>query len=366
LSGALRDEDLCARLGGDEFAVLLREATGDTALLTADRLGELLSGPVVLDGRLLRLGASIGLAPACPGGGLDAVQRADIAMYAAKASGKNRAQAFHPALLQVEEAAALEADLRAAVDGGQLVVVYQPIVSADDGRCTAVEALVRWAHPTRGLLAPPQFLDAAERTGLIIPLGEHVLRTACADVRNWQEGGTPIAVHVNASPTQLASPRFVPLVRECLDRYGLSPEQLVVEITESSALDSPAARAAIDALSGMDVGIAVDDFGTGYSALTLLRTVPIDIVKIDKSFVAGAATEAADQAVLQAIVQLAGDLGLQTVAEGVEDVDQQRFVQGAGITAVQGYLHLHPVPARELTTWLGDPARRRVEAAGAV
>jgi EAL domain-containing protein (putative c-di-GMP-specific phosphodiesterase class I) len=222
--------------------------------------------------------------------------------------------------------------------------------------------LVRWAHPTRGLLSPPQFLDAAERTGLIIPLGEHVLRTACADVRHWQDEGAPIAVHVNASPTQLASPRFVPLVRECLDRYGLAPEQLVVEITESSALDSPAARAAIDALSGMDVGIAVDDFGTGYSALTLLRTVPIDIVKIDKSFVAGAATEAADQAVLQAIVQLADNLGLQTVAEGVEDVDQQRFVQRAGITAIQGYLHLRPVPPEQFTAWLCDPARRRATA----
>ena len=173
-----------------------------------------------------------------------------------------------------------------------------------------------------------------------------------------QHAGSPLRVHVNASPTQLAHPRFLPSVRECLADLGLAPERLVVEITESSALDSPGARAAIDELAAMGVGIAVDDFGTGYSALTLLRTVPIDIVKIDKSFVAGAATEPADQAVLSAIVQLARDLGMRTVAEGVEDDDQQRFVEAAGITAVQGYRHLRPVEAAELAAWLADPARR--------
>jgi EAL domain-containing protein (putative c-di-GMP-specific phosphodiesterase class I) len=224
----------------------------------------------------------------------------------------------------------------------------------------AVEALVRWEHPTRGLLSPPQFLDVAERTGLIVALGEHVLRRACADVRDWSDDGRPLLVHVNASPTQLAHPRFLPSVREALAESDLEPERLVVEITESSALDSPGARAAIDELAAMGVGVAVDDFGTGYSALSLLRTVPLDIVKIDKSFVAGAATEPADQAVLSAIVRLARDLGLVTVAEGVEDADQQRFVERAGITAVQGYLHLRPVPAGELASWLADPARRAV------
>jgi diguanylate cyclase (GGDEF)-like protein len=360
LAGAVREEDLCARLGGDEFAVVLHGATEEEAHATARRLVELLSSPVVLDGRVLSVGASVGLAPSAAERGMDVVQRADIAMYAAKRAGKNRVQSFTPSLLTSEEEARFEAELRFAVDGGRLLVVHQPIVSAEDGRCVAVEALVRWEHPTRGLLSPPQFLDVAERTGLIVALGEHVLRRACADVRDWSDDGRPLLVHVNASPTQLAHPRFLPSVREALAESDLEPERLVVEITESSALDSPGARAAIDELAAMGVGVAVDDFGTGYSALSLLRTVPLDIVKIDKSFVAGAATELVDQAVLSAIVRLARDLGLVTVAEGVEDADQQRFVERAGITAVQGYLHLRPVPAGELACWLADPARRAV------
>jgi EAL domain-containing protein (putative c-di-GMP-specific phosphodiesterase class I) len=280
------------------------------------------------------------------------VQHADIAMYAAKAAGKNRVQAFSPTLLDISATAALEAELRKAVDDGQFVVHYQPIVSATDGRCLAVEALVRWAHPTRGLLPPAEFLDVAEHTGVVIPIGEQVLRQACADAARWQDDGAPVALHVNASPSQLAHPHFVTVVRECLAEHALAPKQLIVEITESTVLDSPAVHATVDVLAGLGVGLAVDDFGTGYSALTTLRTLPVDIVKIDKSFVAGAATEVADQAVLEAIAQMADRLGLQTVAEGVECVEQQEFVERAGITAVQGYLHLPPVPAAAFAAWL--------------
>jgi diguanylate cyclase (GGDEF)-like protein len=352
--GALRDQDLCARLGGDEFGVLLRDAGEDEARQISQRLVELLSAPVTLEGRLAQVGASVGLACPQPGAtGTEMVQQADIAMYAAKAAGKNRVQAFSPTLLDVTATSALEAELRQAVDDGQFVVHYQPIVSTTDGHCLAVEALVRWAHPTRGLLSPAEFLDVAEHTRVIIPIGEQVLRQACADAATWQDGDRTVALHVNASPSQLAHPRFVTVVRECLAEHALAPKQLIIEITESTVLDSPTVQMTVDVLAGLGVGIAVDDFGTGYSALTTLRTLPVDVVKIDKSFVAGAATEVADQAVIEAIAQMADRLGLQTVAEGVEYIEQQEFIQRAGITAVQGYLHQQPVPAEEFAAWLG-------------
>ncbi|NYJ03880.1 putative bifunctional diguanylate cyclase/phosphodiesterase [Petropleomorpha daqingensis] len=347
--GALRDQDLCARLGGDEFGVLLREAEPDVARRISQRLVELLSAPVTLEGRRVQLGASLGLACLQPGStASDVVQQADLAMYAAKAAGKNRVQVFSPALVEVSGATLLEAELREAVDRGQFVVHYQPIVDATDGRCLAVEALVRWAHPVRGLLAPAEFLDVAEHTGIGNAIGEQVLRAACAEAAGWPG----IALHVNVSPLQLAHPHFVTVVREVLEEHQLGPKQLIIEITESTVLDAPAVQGTLDVLAEIGVGIAVDDFGTGYSALTTLRTLPVDVVKIDKSFVAGAATEDADQAVIEAIAQMADRLGLQTVAEGVEDVDQQDFVRRAGITAVQGRLHFPPVPADEFTAWL--------------
>jgi diguanylate cyclase (GGDEF)-like protein len=352
---ALRDQDLCARLGGDEFAVLLRDAEEIQAHQIGQRLIELLSAPIMLEGRLTQVGASVGVAPLKPGvTGSEVVQRADVAMYAAKAAGKNRVQSFSPALLDVTATAALEAELRKAVDEGQFVVHYQPIVSTTDARCLAVEALVRWAHPMRGLLAPADFLEVAEQTGVVIPIGEQVLRQACADAATWQIGDRDVALHVNASPSQLAHPRFVGVVRECLTEHAFAPKQLIIEVTDSTLLDSPAVHATLDVLAGLGVGIAVDDFGTGYSALTTLRTLPVDLVKIDKSFVAGAATEDADQAVLEAIAQMADRLGLQTVAEGVEHVEQLALVQRAGITAVQGNLYQRPVPADDFAVWLAQ------------
>jgi EAL domain-containing protein (putative c-di-GMP-specific phosphodiesterase class I) len=269
-------------------------------------------------------------------------------MYAAKAAGKNRVQVFSPALLEGTGGSVLEAELRQAVDRGQFVVHYQPIVDAGNGRCLAVEALVRWDHPVRGQLLPAEFLDVAEHTGIGIAIGEQVLRAACAEAAGWPG----IALHVNVSPLQLAHPHFVTVVREVLEEHALAPKQLIIEITESTVLDAPAVQGTLDVLAGLGVGIAVDDFGTGYSALTTLRTLPVDVVKIDKSFVAGAATEDADQAVIEAIAQMADRLGLQTVAEGVERIDQEEFVRRAGITAVQGRLHHPPVPADEFAAWL--------------
>jgi diguanylate cyclase (GGDEF)-like protein len=351
LTATLRAGDLCARLGGDEFAVLLRDATESDARRIGQRLVQLISTPVQLPEGVARIGASIGVTEVSPGSAENlVVHQADVAMYAAKAAGKNRVQFFSPGLLDPGEREAAEAELRAAIAGGELVLTYQPVLSAADGRCTAAEALVRWRHPSRGLVGPDAFLGLAEDTGAIIPLGEHVLRSACADAVSWADA----AVHVNVSPTQLAHPHFVDLVRESLAGAGLAPERLVIEVTESTVLDAPAVSATLDVLVALGVGIALDDFGTGYSALTTLRSLPIDIVKIDKSFVAGMLTAAADQAVVEAIVQMADRLGLETVAEGVESAEQEAFLVAAGITALQGFRYLPPAPVEDFRAWLAD------------
>ncbi|MBA2553051.1 MAG: EAL domain-containing protein [Geodermatophilaceae bacterium] len=225
-------------------------------------------------------------------------------------------------------------------------------MSAADGRCTAVAALVRCQHPVRGLLPPREFIQAAETTGAIVDIGAFVLRRACADAADWPESdGAWPAVHVNVSPAQLTDPDFVG-VRGCLEQFAMGPKQLVLEITESMVLDSPVVRATLDALVAIGVAIAIDDFGTGYSALTILRTLPLDIVKIDRSFVSGCSTSTADHAVVEAIVQMASRLGLQTVAEGVERLEQQDFLRAVGADAVQGFLHQRPVPAAEIARWL--------------
>jgi diguanylate cyclase (GGDEF)-like protein len=364
LADTLRSGDVCARLGGDEFAVLLSGATESDARRIGQRLVELISTPVQLAEGLARIGASVGAAPLRAGTSETlVVHQADVAMYAAKAAGKNQLQFFHPGLLELDDRAAAEAELRAAVAGGELVLAYQPVLSAADGRCTAVEALVRWDHPQRGLLGPAAFLQVAEETGAILELGEHVLRSACRDAAGWDDPSAPVAVHVNASPIQLAQPHFLDLVRESLAEAGLTPQRLVIEVTESTVLDSARVSATLEELARLGVGIALDDFGTGYAALTTLRSLPIDIVKIDKSFVAGALTHPADQAVVEAIVQMAARLGLETVAEGVETLEQQHFLQAAGITALQGFRYLRPAPLSTFTAWLTENRRHSSDGA---
>ncbi len=353
LSAAIREGDLFARVGGDEFAVLLPGACEETAVEVAQRLVELSGVPVELDGRPAQVGASVGIACARPGLTAEqVVQYADLAMYAAKRGGKGRVHLFTPDLVATDDDAAVAAELRAALDEGGIEVLYQPIVATADGRCTAVEALVRWRHPVRGLLTPAAFLDVAEARGLVVPLGAQVLAQACADVAAWDDAGRPVVVHVNASASQLSAPGMVSDVVAGLARHDLSPDRLVIEVTESSALTTPAVRATLQELDALGVGIAIDDFGTGYAALTALRELPVDVVKIDKSFVTGAATSVADEAVVYAIVEMAHRLGLETVAEGVETAEQERFAVTVGATSVQGFLHGRPMTAADLTAWL--------------
>ena len=348
---------LCARLGGDEFAVLLRGTGGAAAAAVAQQIVEAIAATAHIDAGVAHIGASVGVATATSKTDLEQlIHRADVAMYAAKANGKARIQVFEPGLLQGDSSQlTFERQLAAAANNGELVVHYQPVLSLPDERCTAVEALVRWRHPERGLLHPDSFIEAAERIGAIRDIGAHVLRRACADAATWRDAhpGSRLAIHVNVSPLQLDDDDFIDSVVRALNDFTLPPDQLVLEITESVMISSPVAIDRLNTLSAHGVTIAIDDFGTGYSALTTLRTLPAQIVKIDKSFVAGSTDNPEDRAVIEAVVKMATQMGMRTIAEGVERLKQQTFLETIGADSVQGYLYLRPTTAEKFGAWLG-------------
>jgi len=356
LREATRPQDLCARLGGDEFAVLLRDTSSEAAAKVAQRIVEWVAAPMQVGGGDAYLGASVGVATAK--GVIDLerlIHHADVAMYAAKANGKGRIQIFETGLLRADPAqVSFERQLSAAARNGELVVRYQPVLSLPDLRCTAVEALVRWQHPERGLLYPADFIEIAERTGAIRSIGAHVLRRACADATTWRDDhpSLPLAIHVNISALQLDDEHLIDSVLGCLRDFNLPAKQLVLEVTETVVVSSPAAITQLNALAAHGIVIAIDDFGTGYSALATLRSLPVQIVKIDKSFVVGSTENAEDLAVTEAVITLATKMGLQTIAEGVETLDQQRLLERIGADGVQGYLYLRPTTAENFGTWL--------------
>lgn len=349
---------VCARIGGDEFGVLLRGADDTDADATARAIARALAATTHPDGSPAHIGACIGIATA--NGCRDAselVHRADIAMYASKSTGKGRISTYAPSLPQRDlQQAAFERDLAGSAETGQLVVHYQPVVAYPGRRCTAVEALVRWQHPDRGLLFPDSFIHTAERTGAIRAIGAAVLRDSLRDVARWrQERDThDIVVHVNVSALQLEDDDLLVQVRDQLDEFGLGPDALVLEVTESLAISSPDAVRRLHQLTERGISLAIDDFGTGYSALQTLRTLPIQIVKIDRSFVAGSTENREDRAVVESIVHMADQLGLSTIAEGVEDLDQQDFVTSIGATGGQGYLYRRPGSVDAVTAWFAE------------
>ncbi|TFC20637.1 putative bifunctional diguanylate cyclase/phosphodiesterase [Cryobacterium glucosi] len=347
---------ICARLGGDEFAIILAGKSDSDALCIATALGRSIAEPVTLERNTAQVGVSIGIATAAAGIDIeDLVHQADVAMYAAKANGKNRVQVFEPGLLRVDNPrVTFEWQLAAAAAADELVVHYQPILDLPGLQCTAVEALVRWQHPERGLLFPGDFIDIAERTGAIIGIGAFVMRRACLDAAAWRTAnpGAPMAVHVNVSAHELDCEGFVDSIIGCLADTGTLAKDLIIELTETVVLDSPAAIGRLRAIGALGVGIAIDDFGTGYASLTSLRALPVDIVKIDMSFVAGAVSNPFDRSVIEAIVRLCAQLGVATVAEGVERLDQQRLLEALGTGGVQGYLYSRPLSAADLTAWL--------------
>ena len=375
ICGAVRAPDTVARLGGDEFAVLLEDVTGDDAASTAQRVLDALTQPFRLPGgHTVHVGASVGL---LAGDGRDApspeelLRDADVAMYHAKSAGKGRVVVFEPGMrLRLQARTELEHELRRAVERDELVVHYQPVVDLDRGRVTGVEALLRWQHPRRGLVPPGEFVPLAEDTGLIVPLGAHVLRTACRDLARWSE---PLVVSVNLSPRQLEDPALLETVRGALRDSGLPAERLVLEITESLLVQEvEGSTCRLEALKGLGVRLAVDDFGTGYSSLAYLSRLPVDTLKIDRAFVAGITSGRSPGRLAGAIIALAQSLDLSTVAEGVETAEQAAALQAQGASVVQGFAYSPPVPLagladavaaveRDLQPAVSVPAARRPE-----
>ena len=350
IRACIRLGDVAGRLGGDEFAVLMPDtAQDDAAIALGERLADMLSRPFLLDGQSAVIGCSVGVA-LYPEDGTDAaalLRAADLALYQAKAEGRGTVRRFAPALRDRANARrALESELRAAIALGQLELHYQPQVAVATGMLTGFEALLRWNHPQRGLVPPGDFVPLAEEIGLIVPIGEWVLRTACREAVTWP---AELHVAVNVAAPQFARGDIVGVVRSALAESGLAAHRLEIEVTETSLLhDAARAVATCHRLRAMGVRISLDDFGTGYSSLTQLRDFPLDRVKIDRSFIAGINERADSAAIVQAVVALGATLGLRTTAEGVETADQLQRLVAQGCVDAQGFLIARPVAAAEV------------------
>jgi diguanylate cyclase (GGDEF)-like protein len=348
--------DVAARLGGDEFAVLLGDVrSADAAHRTAERLLAALTGPIELDGRSITVRASVGVAVGRAGDVTveELLRNADVAMYTAKGQGKGGTRLFEPAMhTALLERLELEAQLEVAVERAQLDLKYQPIVSLRTGRVTGFEALVRWNHPERGELPPDAFIPIAEETGGVVGIDRWVLLKACCQGRAWQRAypaEEPLIVGVNLSTRQLEEVNVVELVELALEVSGLPPEHLVIEITESFLIPNETLGVAtLEALRALGVRLAIDDFGTGYSSLSYLRHLPIDVLKIDRSFIEGLGRSEEDTALVQAILRLARSLGLETIAEGVERPDQRAALADLECTLAQGWHFSRPLTSAEM------------------
>ena len=361
----LREGDTAARLGGDEFAIVLDETELGDAVELASRLLNAMRRPFHVNGREILARASIGIADNS-GGGLDTdtlLCHADIAMYAAKSNGRDCFTVFEPVMQsQISARHLLHGDLRHAILlDGALVVHYQPVLDLKTQRMDAVEALVRWNHPTRGLIPPDEFIPIAEETGLIVELGRFVLREACWQVGQWRASGArDLSVSVNVSPYQLYDAGFVSDVHLALHEAGLEPTALILELTERSLLnETSGVRHRLTTLRESGVRIAIDDFGTGYSSLSYLRKFPIDYLKIDRSFVneLGISSNAQGRALVRSIITIGHDLELEVIAEGIENASQLDALRAAGCDFGQGYLFGRPSPAEEILDLVCPSAR---------
>ncbi len=352
LRECLRPEDTVARLGGDEFAVLIEdvEDTSD-ATLVAERVGEAMRPEFEVGDREVVLSASIGIAVSRAGqrdpGEL--LRAADIAMYKAKRTGKSRYEVFDPSMgARALKLLELEADLRRALERGELRLHYQPKVELATGNVVGVEALVRWEHPERGTVPLDEFIPLAEETGLILPIGRWILEQACRQAREWQgqcRVGEPLEVSVNVSARQFGHPGLVGEVARVLEETGLEPKGLLLEITESVVMgDAESNAATLRELKELGVRLAIDDFGTGYSSLSYLHRFPVDALKIDRSFVDGLGRESEDMAIVRAVIALAHSLRLEVIAEGVETQEQAKRLQALGCQIAQGYFFSQPLP----------------------
>jgi diguanylate cyclase (GGDEF)-like protein len=359
LRDAIRAVDTAARLGGDEFTVLLENvADVADAHRAAERILDELRRPFELDGHQIVVSASIGIAFGDAGtDDPDEVLRcADTALYEAKAHGKGRHETYQNTMnIKVWHRLELESELRLAILRGELVVHYQPIVELDGGRIVEIEALVRWQHPTRGLIGPAEFIPIAEQTGQIRAIGELVLDAACRQLVDWQRRvprAAALVVSVNVSPREFIRPRFAEEVAATLNRHGLSGRRLKLEITEGTTLDSEAAVDALRALQAQGIRVSIDDFGTGYSSLGYFRHLPINGLKIDRAFVDGLGLEREDTAIVTAAIAFGRALDVEVTGEGIETELQLTRLRELGCRLGQGFLFSRPVPGPDVVAQL--------------
>jgi diguanylate cyclase (GGDEF)-like protein len=349
LGGLLRETDTVARMGGDEFAIVQVSISAPTdATALAHRIIAAVSEPYDIDGHQVVIGASIGIAVG-PSDGVSSdeiMRNADLALYRAKGDGRGAFRFFEPEMdAQMQARRALECDLRKALPAGEFELYYQPVVDLATNRISGLEALIRWHHPQRGLVAPGTFIPLAEETGLIVPLGEWAIRQACATAASWGD----LKIAVNLSPAQFRSPGLLQAIIGALATSGLAPERLELEITETILLqDSEATLATLHQLRALGVQVVMDDFGTGYSSLSYLQSFPFDKIKIDRSFVKDINENPGSLNIVRAVAALAKGLGMSTTAEGVETAEQLDSIRSEGCSEMQGFLFSRPLPAHEI------------------
>jgi diguanylate cyclase (GGDEF)-like protein len=353
LERRIREGDTVARLGGDEFVLLLMEiGAGEEAARVAETLLETLRQPFAIRGRELYVSASLGVC-VYPHDGSDPeslIKNADSAMYRAKEQGRNCFQLYAPAMnFNALERLALEHGLRQALQREQLVLVYQPVWQVADASVVGMEALLRWSHPELGRLQPKSFIALAELTGQIVPIGRWVLERACAQARRWQLAGHPLIVSVNVSTLELQQPDCAQAIARILERAGIAPSSIELELTESQAMqDAAGTLSALRRLKELGLRIAIDDFGVGHSSLSYLSRLPIDTLKIDMSFVQTLQQDAGNAAIVKTVIALARNLGLTVVAEGVESGSQLAFLRQHGCDRMQGNLLAAAQPAEQI------------------
>jgi diguanylate cyclase (GGDEF)-like protein len=365
LRGCVHETDTISRVGGDEFCIIqhgIRDAADSERL--ARRVAEAIRQPCDIHGHMVMIDASIGIAFA-PADGTDAnelLKNADMALYGAKADGRGVYRFFEPKMdARMKDRRTLELALRTAFENGEFELYYQPVLNLDKNKVCSCEALLRWRHPERGMVPPAEFIPIAEDIGLIVALGEWVIRQACTDAALWPHD---IGVAVNLSPTQLSSKGLLPAVLNALAASRLPAHRLELEITEEVLMqNSEMTLRTLHQLRELGIHISMDDFGTGYSSLSYLRSFPFDKIKIDRCFIAGLGENSESDAIVQAVAGLAESLSMTTTAEGVETPEQLDLVRRLGCTDVQGFLYSPPVPARELAKFLAKEADRNVAAA---
>jgi diguanylate cyclase (GGDEF)-like protein len=361
LRHSTRAEDTVARLGGDEFTILVEDLDGaDEAIAMTERIGARMQAPFSFGGHEVVVSCSIGIALSTPDHTTagEMLREADLAMYRAESSGKAGYAMFDRSMsVKATERLELEVELRRALEHDELRVYYQPIVTLESGRVLEVEALVRWLHPTHGVIPPARFIPIAEETGLIVPLGAWVLREACRQVSVWQRelaADPPMLLSVNLSARQFVDSALVQQVSEALSEAELPASCLKLELTESMLLgNGPSIIARLEELRALGVRLAIDDFGTGYSSLAYLKRFPVDIIKIDRSFIDGLGRDPENAAIVRNIVSLAQTLGLAVTGEGIETDDQRAQLQALGCEQGQGYYFARPLPGAELGEILG-------------